>query len=80
MNSFQTFGNDSNFKISFMEYYKCELNVGKLPILYHRIFLLSFQYLNRKDYSLEHYNIKYFLFFLKGGGRTGSKTDIYIYI
>jgi hypothetical protein len=57
--------------ISLTKYYKSKLNVGKLAILYHRIFLL----INRKDYSLEHYTIMSFVFFLRGGG-AGCKTVI----
>ena len=55
-------------KISFMKYLKSKLNIGKLAILHHRIFLLSFRYLNRKYYGIEHYNI---VCFVLGGGEGG---------
>jgi hypothetical protein len=61
-------------KISFMKYFKSELNVGKLAILHHRIFLLSFRYLKLKDYSIEHYNIICFVLGVREG--TKGKTDI----
>ena len=53
-----------------MKYFKIKLNAGKLAILHQRRFLLPFRYLNRKDYSIEHYNIMRFV--LKEGNEGGD--------